>query len=195
MYFHFSALNMASRPVTTVPPECDAESPYHNPNEVRKFNIQRNQLLIDEVELGSGNFGCVKKGTLRNESWGNIIKRKIVDVRCLPLTVTCSSESLFSPRGQIDVAIKVLKSENEKLVKEEMMREAEIMHQLDNRYIVRMLGLCNAEHLMLVMEMASAGPLHKFLSSNKWVQTHYCHDMCERAILIYICLFVPTGIL
>lgn len=59
---------MASRPVTTVPPECDAESPYHNPNEVRKFNIQRNQLLIDEVELGSGNFGCVKKGTLRNES-------------------------------------------------------------------------------------------------------------------------------
>lgn len=130
-------LTMVTRPVTTVVPECDAESPYHNPNEVRKFNIQRNQLLMDEVELGSGNFGSVKKGTLRNES------------------------------GQIDVAIKVLKSENEKLVKDEMMREAEIMHQLDNRYIVRMLGLCNAENLMLVMEMASAGPLHKFLSSNK----------------------------
>lgn len=172
---------MASRPVTTVLPECDAESPYHNPNEVRKFNIQRNQLLIDEVELGSGNFGCVKKGTLRTESWGNIIKRKIVDVRCLPLTVRCSSESLFSPRGQIDVAIKVLKSENEKLVKEEMMREAEIMHQLDNRYIVRMLGLCNAENLMLVMEMASAGPLHKFLSSNKWVQfRHITVTICAK---------------
>lgn len=70
-------------------------------------------------------------------------------------------------RGQIDVAIKVLKNENEKLVKDEMMREAEIMYQLSNKYIVRMLGLCNAEHLMLVMEMASAGPLHKFLSANK----------------------------
>ncbi|XP_073332673.1 tyrosine-protein kinase ZAP-70 [Pagrus major] len=132
-----TAFGMVSRPVTTVLPECEAESPYHNPNEVRKFNIQRNQLLMDEVELGSGNFGCVKKGTLKTES------------------------------GHVDVAIKVLKSENEKLVKEEMMREAEIMHQLDNRYIVRMLGLCNADSLMLVMEMASAGPLNKFLSSNK----------------------------
>lgn len=65
------------------------------------------------------------------------------------------------------MAVKVLKSENEKLVKEEMMREAEIMHQLDNPFIVRMLGLCNAEHLMLVMEMAAAGPLNKFLSTKK----------------------------
>lgn len=43
-------------------------NPYHNPNEVRKFSIQRNQLLIDEVELGSGNFGCVKKGVLKTDS-------------------------------------------------------------------------------------------------------------------------------
>lgn len=70
-------------------------------------------------------------------------------------------------RGHIDVAVKMLKSDNEKLVKEEMMREAEIMHQLDNPFIVRMLGLCNAECLMLVMEMAGAGPLNKFLSSKK----------------------------
>lgn len=46
----------------------DAElNPYHNPNEVRKFNIQRDRLLMDEVELGSGNFGCVKKGVLKTE--------------------------------------------------------------------------------------------------------------------------------
>ncbi|XP_044218311.1 tyrosine-protein kinase ZAP-70 [Thunnus albacares] len=131
-------------PVTTVPEDrdvlpmdCDGFNPYHNPNEVRKFNIQRDQLLMDEVELGSGNFGCVKKGVFKTDS------------------------------GQIDVAIKVLKSDNEKLVKEEMMREAEIMHQLSNPFIVRMLGLCSAENLMLVMEMASAGPLNKFLSSHK----------------------------
>ncbi|CAJ1060941.1 tyrosine-protein kinase ZAP-70 [Xyrichtys novacula] len=120
-----------------LPMDCNGFNPYHNPNEVRKFNIKRTQLLIDEVELGSGNFGCVKKGVLKTES------------------------------GQIDVAIKVLKSENEKTVKEEMMREAEIMYQLSNPYIVRMLGLCNAESLMLVMEMASAGPLNKYLSSHK----------------------------
>ncbi|XP_075944399.1 tyrosine-protein kinase ZAP-70 [Anarhichas minor] len=138
------AVAAASMSVTTVPEnrellpmDCSGFNPYHNPNEVRRFNIQRSNLLIDEVELGSGNFGCVKKGVLKTES------------------------------GQIDVAIKVLKNENEKLVREEMMREAEIMHQLCNPFIVRMLGLCNAENLMLVMEMASAGPLNKFLSSNK----------------------------
>uniref|UniRef100_A0A665WQ35 Tyrosine-protein kinase n=1 Tax=Echeneis naucrates TaxID=173247 RepID=A0A665WQ35_ECHNA len=120
-----------------LPMDCSGFNPYHNPNDVKRFNIQREQLLIDEVELGSGNFGSVKKGVLKTES------------------------------GQIDVAIKVLKSDNEKLVKEEMMREAEIMHQLSNPFIVRMLGLCNAGSLMLVMEMASAGPLNKFLSSNK----------------------------
>lgn len=120
-----------------LPMDCDGFNPYHNPNEIKRFNIKRDQLLMDEVELGSGNFGCVKKGVLKKES------------------------------GQVDVAVKVLKSENEKLVKEEMMREAEIMHQLDNPFIVRMLGLCNAEHLMLVMEMAAAGPLNKFLSAKK----------------------------
>nr|AZN18334.1 tyrosine-protein kinase [Channa argus x Channa maculata] len=120
-----------------LPMDTNVFNPYHNPNDLKKFNIKRSQLLMDEVELGSGNFGCVKKGVLKAET------------------------------GQIDVAVKVLKNDNEKLVKEEMMREAEIMYQLDNPYIVRMLGLCSAESLMLVMEMASAGPLNKFLSGKK----------------------------
>nr|XP_057928325.1 tyrosine-protein kinase ZAP-70 isoform X2 [Doryrhamphus excisus] len=120
-----------------LPMDCIGFNPYHDPNDIKKFNIRRDQLLIDELELGSGNFGCVKKGVLKADN------------------------------GQMDVAIKVLKNDNEKMVKEEMMREAEIMHQLSNPFIVRMLGLCNAESLMLVMEMASAGPLNKFLSSRK----------------------------
>lgn len=63
-----------AKPPNTKPSEAtaldkDADSnPYHNPNEVRKFSIQRSQLLIDEVELGSGNFGCVKKGVLKTDS-------------------------------------------------------------------------------------------------------------------------------
>lgn len=70
-------------------------------------------------------------------------------------------------RKQIDVAIKVLKHSTEKADKDEMMREAEIMHQLDNPYIVRLIGVCQAEALMLVMEMAGGGPLHKFLVGKK----------------------------
>ncbi|XP_056320372.1 tyrosine-protein kinase ZAP-70 [Danio aesculapii] len=114
-------------------------SPYDDPNELKKKTlfIKRDKLMIDEVELGSGNFGCVKKGVFKMES------------------------------KQIDVAIKVLKNENEKSVRDEMMREAEIMHQLSDPFIVRMIGLCEAEALMLVMEMAPAGPLNKFLSGKK----------------------------
>lgn len=70
-------------------------------------------------------------------------------------------------RKQIDVAIKVLKQSTEKADKDEMMREAQIMHQLDNPYIVRLIGVCQAEALMLVMEMAGGGPLHKFLVGKK----------------------------
>lgn len=51
-----------------LPMDCTGFNPYHNPNEVRKFNIKREQLLMDEVELGSGNFGCVKKGVLKADS-------------------------------------------------------------------------------------------------------------------------------
>uniref|UniRef100_A0A3Q3KIV8 Tyrosine-protein kinase n=1 Tax=Monopterus albus TaxID=43700 RepID=A0A3Q3KIV8_MONAL len=137
-----TAAAAAPRPVSAnhdvLPMDTDVFNPYHNPNDVKKFNIKKTQLLVDdEMELGSGNFGYVKKGVLTTNS------------------------------GQMDVAVKVLKSDNEKMVKEEMMREAEIMYQLDNPFIVRMLGLCNHTDLMLVLEMASAGPLNKFLSANK----------------------------
>uniref|UniRef100_A0A4W4GKL0 Tyrosine-protein kinase n=1 Tax=Electrophorus electricus TaxID=8005 RepID=A0A4W4GKL0_ELEEL len=124
----------------TLPMDSDEfVSPYADPKELQEKTlfIKREKLMVDEVELGSGNFGSVKKGVYKMKS------------------------------KHIDVAIKVLKSENEKAVRDEMMREADIMHQLDNPYIVRMIGLCQAEALMLVMEMAPAGPLNKFLSSKK----------------------------
>ncbi|ROI46682.1 Tyrosine-protein kinase ZAP-70 [Anabarilius grahami] len=130
----------ADSPRPSLPMDHDAfVSPYDDPNECKKKTlfIKRDKLMIDEVELGSGNFGCVKKGVFKMES------------------------------KQIDVAIKVLKNENEKSVKDEMMREAQIMHQLSDPFIVRMIGLCEAEALMLVMEMAPAGPLNKFLSGKK----------------------------
>ncbi|TRY98422.1 hypothetical protein DNTS_017967 [Danionella cerebrum] len=132
------AVPRTSRP--SLPMDHDGfTSPYDDPNECKKKTlfIKRDKLMIDEVELGSGNFGCVKKGVFKMES------------------------------KHIDVAIKMLKNENEKSVRDEMMREAEIMHQLSDPFIVRMIGLCEAEALMLVMEMAPAGPLNKFLSSRK----------------------------
>nr|XP_056723652.1 tyrosine-protein kinase ZAP-70 [Euleptes europaea] len=115
------------------------ESPYSDPEELKdkKLFLKRSNLIVDEVELGAGNFGCVRKGVYK-------MRKK-----------------------QIDVAIKMLKSGNEKAAKDDMMTEAYIMHQLDNPYIVRVIGVCEAEALMLVMEMAAGGPLNKFLHSKR----------------------------
>lgn len=67
------------------------------------------------------------------------------------------------------MAVKILKNDDNNLsVREEMLREASVMQQLDNPYIVRMIGICEAENLMLVMELADLGPLHKFLQKHKY---------------------------
>lgn len=75
------------------------------------------------------------------------------------------------------MAVKILKNDdNNPSVRDEMLREANVMQQLDNPYIVRMIGICEAENLMLVMELAELGPLNKFLQKNKYVvQLHSDH--------------------
>lgn len=43
------------------------ESPYSDPEELkdRKLFLKRSSLIVDEVDLGEGNFGCVRKGVYR----------------------------------------------------------------------------------------------------------------------------------
>lgn len=60
----------AESPRPALPMDHDAfTSPYDDPNECKKKTlfIKRDKLMIDEVELGSGNFGCVKKGVFKME--------------------------------------------------------------------------------------------------------------------------------
>uniref|UniRef100_A0A8C6KMS7 Tyrosine-protein kinase n=1 Tax=Nothobranchius furzeri TaxID=105023 RepID=A0A8C6KMS7_NOTFU len=113
-------------------------SPYADPDELRSSTVDRKQLFLEDGELGSGNFGTVIKGTYKMR------------------------------RTEKPVAVKILKNDdNSPAVREEMLREASVMQQLDNPYIVRMIGICEAENLMLVMELAELGPLNKFLQKNK----------------------------
>ncbi|XP_044302566.1 tyrosine-protein kinase SYK [Varanus komodoensis] len=116
------------------------ESPYADPEEVKAKNVtlDRNLLTLEEHELGSGNFGTVKKGTYEMR------------------------------KGKKTVAVKILKNENnDPALKDELLREANVMQQLDNPYIVRMIGICEAESWMLVMEMAELGPLNKYLIQHR----------------------------
>ncbi|CAB1319058.1 unnamed protein product [Coregonus sp. 'balchen'] len=110
------------------------ESPYADPDELRTSTVDRKQLFLEDGELGSGNFGTVMRGMYKMR------------------------------KTEKPVAVKILKNDdNNPAVKEEMLREANVMQQLDNPYIVRMIGICEAESLMLVMELAELGPLHKYL--------------------------------
>uniref|UniRef100_A0A8C6TFV3 Tyrosine-protein kinase n=1 Tax=Neogobius melanostomus TaxID=47308 RepID=A0A8C6TFV3_9GOBI len=129
------------------------ESPYADPEELRSSTVDRKLLFLEDGELGSGNFGTVMKG---------IYKMR---------------------KTEKHVAVKVLKNDdNNPAVREEMLREANVMQQLDNPYIVRMIGICEAENLMLVMELAELGPLHKFLQKNRTISlkniTELVHQVC-----------------
>lgn len=88
--------------------------------------------------------------------------------RACPQVGKCNSVCV-SVRTEKPVAVKILKNDDEKpSVREEMLQEANMMQQLDNPYIVRMIGICEAESLMLVMELAELGPLHKFLQRHRY---------------------------
>ena len=92
-----------------------------------------------ENRLGQGNFGSVLKGVY---------------------TLTNGKK--------IEVAVKQLKTDAA-AQKSEIEHEARIMLKLDHPYIVRMIGMCQEATMMLVMELAINGPLHKYLRKHKEV--------------------------
>ncbi|KAM8827623.1 tyrosine-protein kinase SYK isoform 1-T3 [Spinachia spinachia] len=136
--YETSVPNNQANTKEAMPMDTDVYNTYADPDELRSSTVDRNQLFLEDGELGSGNFGTVMRG---------IYKMK---------------------RTEKTVAVKILKNDdNDQSVRDEMLREANVMQQLDNPYIVRMIGICEAENLMLVMELAELGPLHKFLQKNK----------------------------
>ncbi|ELT94628.1 hypothetical protein CAPTEDRAFT_178598 [Capitella teleta] len=84
-------------------------------------------------KLGAGNFGSVMKGVFRRG-------------------------------GQlIPVAVKTLKQDELPNAESELMKEARLMANLQHRNIVRMIGVCRSDMIMLVLELAPLGPLNKYL--------------------------------
>lgn len=108
------------------------------PRTLAHFDLKKDQIELDEV-LGSGQFGSVCKGM-------------------------CTIRS-----GQkIPVAIKTLKQEDCPSAQEpELIREAKVMMPLSHKHIVRMIGVCRSESIMLVLELAPLGQLNNYLQSHK----------------------------
>ena len=59
----------------------------------------------------------------------------------------------------------MLKSHAVPQQKAEILREAQTMAKLDHRHIVRLIGVCEGDPFMLVMELAPLGPLNKYLQN------------------------------
>ena len=60
-------------------------------------------------------------------------------------------------------------------VQSDMLNEATLMAKLNHRHIVCMVGICQAENIMLVLELAALGPLNKYLKKNRLVIVPFIH--------------------
>lgn len=149
------------------------ESPYADPDELRSSTVDRDQLILEDGELGSGNFGTVMRGIYKMRKYdsnpiiADSLRKLLFKDDAVIISVPIKYVYVYI-RSEKQVAVKILKNDdNNPAVREEMLREANVMQQLDNPYIVRMIGICDAEALMLVMELADLGPLNKFLQKHR----------------------------
>ncbi|XP_041475386.1 tyrosine-protein kinase ZAP-70-like isoform X3 [Lytechinus variegatus] len=92
--------------------------------------------------LGKGNFGSVLKGTC------------MVNGQLIPVAVKTLKPNLLQDHQE-----------------SEIMKEAELMAVLDHPHIVRMIGICHAAEMMLVLELAELGPLHRYLKRHREMST------------------------
>ncbi|XP_072172858.1 tyrosine-protein kinase SYK-like [Diadema setosum] len=104
-----------------------------------KTTKQLDQSCLDLGEpIGKGNFGSVLKG------------KCLVNGQPIPVAVKTLKADLGIPNSE-----------------PEIMREAELMAGLDHPHIVRMIGICHGAEMMLVLELAELGPLHKYLKKHQ----------------------------
>ena len=62
------------------------------------------------------------------------------------------------------------------------------MASLDHSHIVRMIGVCKSDCIMLVLELAPLGPLNKYLKRNMYVLIKLVTvEAAEKNLLLVIC--------
>lgn len=110
-------------------------------------------------KLGSGCFGSVYRGTYKvKDHRGNLVQ-------------------------ELPVAIKQLNLDTNES-RDEIAKEADIMKSLKHKHIIKFIGMCiDHNKLMIVLELAKLGPLHKYLRSHKQMSMLKIVKLCYQVAL------------
>lgn len=145
--------------VSTEPDVNEDEGDYSNPVEVCT-EICREKLQIDKL-IGTGQFGDVHRGLY-------------YPPKPAPGDSTASVQS-NKEADPISVAIKISRVQNGLnnhstfdyfSVDQKLLCEAERMHHLEHANIIKLIGVCSASPVYVVMELAQYGELRDFLQKH-----------------------------
>uniref|UniRef100_A0A158QJC6 Protein kinase domain-containing protein n=1 Tax=Rodentolepis nana TaxID=102285 RepID=A0A158QJC6_RODNA len=134
--FEIPVTRSQSIPASVLPAIEEAQKIYDSLPDNTLFLPSESIRLLDR--LGGGNFGQVVKGIYH------------------------------TPQGQdVEIAVKTLKeSQIASTGEQTILSEAKTMTQLKHRHIVRLIGICKAQHFMLILELAPLGPINKYLKKH-----------------------------
>ena len=95
----------------------------------------------------------------------------------------------------IKVAVKMLKSDVEKNIEKEFMKEVKVMARLRHENVVQLLGVCDEEPKCMVVEYMENGDLNQFLKS--YTLTDDISDDTAKILneqtLLYMCMQICGG--
>lgn len=143
------------------------------PVEIRPYHIK-------EIRpLGTGQFGEVMLAETRGLS-----------LRDLRLSDTNTDKSIT-----IRVAVKRLKSDAEKVVKEAFEKEIKFMARLNHMNVIRLLAICPSGNPFILMEYMEGGDLNQHLTKYEIAapDTTPGENQIPVATLLYMCVQIANG--
>ena len=105
---------------------------------LQDYELDRGKIELSEI-IGEGQFGDVHKGVFRQPGAGEAA----------------------------NIAVKTCKVDTEEGMADKFLEEAIIMQQFDHQHIIKLVGVCSASPIWIVMELARHGELRAYLQNNK----------------------------
>ncbi|VDK40587.1 unnamed protein product [Taenia asiatica] len=155
----------STKPSSSVLPAIEEAQKIYDSLPYNTLFLQPDSIRLME-RLGGGNFGQVVKAIYK------------------------------TPQGQeVEVAVKTLReSQIASTGEQTILSEAKTMTQLKHRHIVRLIGVCKAQHFMLVLELAPLGPINKYLKKHPdtpvWVLSELMHQVAQGMAYLEACKLV-----